>query len=62
MGYTLKKLDKPTAGSGAPSTGSRFAYLAWDKDLVSFPDTDENNVMLTGQPVFKDGKGLFFLS
>lgn len=58
MAYTFKKVDKPAAGSGAPNTGSRFAYLAWDKDLVSFPDTDENNVMLTGQPVFKDGKGL----
>ncbi len=58
MAYTFKKVDKPVAGSGAPNTGSRFAYLAWDKDLVSFPDTDENNVMLTGQPVFKDGKGL----
>lgn len=58
MAYTFKKVDKPAAGSGAPNTGSRFAYLAWVKDLVSFPDTDENNVMLTGQPVFKNGKGL----
>lgn len=58
MAYTFKKVDKPVAGSGAPNTGSRFAYLAWTKDLVSFPDTDENNVMLTGQPVFKNGKGL----
>ena len=58
MTYILKKVDKPAAGSGAPNTGSRFAYLAWDKDLVSFPDTNENNVLLTGQPVFKDGKGL----
>lgn len=58
MAYTFKKVDKPAAGSGAPNTGSRFAYLAWIKDLVSFPDTDDNNVMLTGQPVFKDGKGL----
>lgn len=57
-GYTLKKLDKPSAGAGAPNTGSRFAYLAAVKDLVSFPDTDDNNVMLTGQPVFKEGKGL----
>lgn len=58
MAYILKKVDKPAAGSGAPNTGSRFAYLAWDKDLVSFPDTNENNVLLTGQPVFKNGKGL----
>lgn len=58
MSYKLKKLDKPTSGSGAPSTGSRFAYLAWTQDLVSFPDTDDKNVLLTGQPVFKDGKGL----
>lgn len=58
MAYTFKKVDKPAAGSGAPNTGSRFAYLALTKDLVSFPDTDDNNVMLTGQPVFKDGKGL----
>ena len=58
MAYTFKKVDKPAAGSGAPNTGSRFAYLAWDKDLVSFPDTDDSNVMLTGQPVFKNGKGL----
>lgn len=58
MSYILKKVDKPTAGSGAPNTGSRFAHLALVKDLVSFPDTDDNNVMLTGQPVFKDGKGL----
>lgn len=57
-GYTLKKLDKPSAGAGAPNTGSRFAYLAAVKDLVSFPDTDDNNVLLTGQPVFKEGKGL----
>lgn len=58
MSYKFKKLDKPTSGSGAPSTGSRFAYLAWTQDLVSFPDTDDKNVLLTGQPVFKDGKGL----
>lgn len=58
MSYKLKKLDKPASGSGAPSTGSRFAYLAWTQDLVSFPDTDDKNVLLTGQPVFKDGKGL----
>lgn len=58
MAYTFKKVDKPVAGSGAPNTGSRFAYLAWIKDLVSFPDTDDSNVMLTGQPVFKEGKGL----
>ena len=58
MAYTFKKVDKPAAGSGAPNTGSRFAYLALTKDLVSFPYTDDNNVMLTGQPVFKDGKGL----
>ena len=58
MGYTFKKLNKPAAGVGAPSTGSRFAYLAWTQDLVSFPDTDENNVVLTGQPVFKPGKSL----
>lgn len=57
-GYTFKKLDKPAAGAGAPNTGSRFAYLAAVKDLVSFPDTDDNNVLLTGQPVFKEGKGL----
>lgn len=56
--YNFKKLDKPAAGAGAPSTGSRFAYLAHIPDLVSFPDTDENNVLLTGQPVFKEGKGL----
>ncbi len=58
MSYKFKKLDKPASGSGAPSTGSRFAYLAWTQDLVSFPDTDDKNVLLTGQPVFKDGKGL----
>lgn len=58
MAYTLKKLDRPAAGAGAPSVGSRFAYLAWANDIVSFPDTDENNVVLTGQPVFKEGKGL----
>lgn len=57
-GYTFKKLDRPAAGAGAPNTGSRFAYLAWTQDLVSFPDTDDKNVLLTGQPVFKDGKGL----
>lgn len=56
--YKLRKVDKPAAGSGAPNVGSRFAYLAWTPDLLSFPDTDENNVVLTGQPVFKDGKGL----
>ena len=56
--YKFKKLDKPASGSGAPSTGSRFAYLAWTQDLVSFPHTDDKNVLLTGQPVFKDGKGL----
>ncbi len=55
--YVFKKVDRPAAGSGAPSTGSRFAYLAWTQDLVSFPDTDEKNVMLIGQPVFKEGKG-----
>lgn len=58
MSYILKKLERPEAGSGAPSTGSRYAYLAWDKDLVSFPDTDDKNVRLIGLPVFKDGKGL----
>lgn len=58
MGYTLKKVDRPAAGAGAPNTGSRFAYLAWTQDLVSFPDTDDNNVLLTGQPVFKNGAGL----
>ena len=57
-GYTFKKLDRPAAGAGAPSTGSRYAYLAWTQDLVSFPDTDDKNVLLTGEPVFKDGKGL----
>lgn len=56
--FTPKKIDKPAAGSGAPKTGSRFAYLAWIPELVSFPETDTNNVLLTGQPVFKDGKGL----
>lgn len=56
--YVIKKLDKPSAGAGAPNTGSRFAYLAAVKDLVSFPDTDDSNVVLTGQPVFKEGKGL----
>jgi hypothetical protein len=57
-GYTLRKIDKPAAGAGAPTTGARFAYLAWTEDLVSFPDTDDKNVLLIGQPVFKDGKGL----
>lgn len=56
--FTLKKVDRPASGSGAPNTGSRFAYLAWTQDLVSFPDTDDKNVLLTGQPVFKEGKGL----
>lgn len=56
--FQLKKVDRPSSGSGAPNTGSRFAYLAWTQDLVSFPDTNENNVLLNGQPVFKDGKGL----
>lgn len=58
MPYIFKKVDRPAAGAGAPSTGSRFAYLAWTQDLVSFPDTNDKNVLLTGQPVFKDGKGL----
>lgn len=56
--YTFKKLDRPAAGAGAPSIGAKFAYLALVDDLVSFPDTDENNVRLLGEPVFKDGKGL----
>ena len=56
--YKFQKVDRPSAGAGAPNTGSRFAYLAWTQDLVSFPDTDDKNVLLTGQPVFKDGKGL----
>ena len=58
MAYILKKVDRPVSGAGAPNVGSRFAYLAWTQDLVSFPDTDDNNVLLTGQPVFKNGKGL----
>ncbi|MEC5156650.1 hypothetical protein [Chryseobacterium sp. MP_3.2] len=56
--YQFRKVDRPASGAGAPNVGSRFAYLAWTQDLVSFPDTDDNNVLLTGQPVFKDGKGL----
>lgn len=56
--YTFKKLDRPVAGSGAPTTGSRFAYLARLKDVVSFPDTDANGVRLVGLPVFKPGSGL----
>ena len=58
MSYQFKKLDRPASGAGAPSTGSRFAYLAWTQDLVSFPDTDDKNVVLNGLPVFKEGKGL----
>ena len=54
--YTLKKLDKPGTGSGAPINAGRFAYLALRDDLVSFPDTDANNLLLVGQPVFKEGK------
>jgi hypothetical protein len=58
MSYKLKKLDKPAPGSGAPSTGNRFAYLVAVEDLLSFPDTDANNVVLNGQPVFKEGKAM----
>lgn len=56
--YKLKKLDRPATGAGAPINAKRFAYLALVEDLVSFPDTDDNNVLLVGQPVFKEGKGL----
>lgn len=56
--YKLKKLDKPVTGSGAPINAGRFAYLALRDDLVSFPNTDANKVLLVGQPVFKEGKGL----
>ncbi|MBO6184207.1 MAG: hypothetical protein J6O88_05855 [Chryseobacterium sp.] len=56
--YKLKKLDKPGTGSGAPNNAGRFAYLALRDDLVSFPNTDANKVLLVGQPVFKEGKGL----
>jgi len=56
--YSLRKLNKPSAGTGAPSSAGRFAYLALVEDLVSFPNTDENGVLLVGQPVFKEGKGL----
>lgn len=56
--YKLKKLDRPSSGAGAPTVGSRFAYLAAVEDLISFPDTDANNVLLQGQPVFKENTGL----
>ncbi|WP_050381272.1 hypothetical protein [Chryseobacterium sp. Hurlbut01] len=56
--YKLKKLDRPVSGAGAPTVGSRFAYLAAVEDLISFPDTDANNVLLQGQPVFKENTGL----
>ncbi|MFC7345981.1 hypothetical protein ACFQO9_04520 [Chryseobacterium zhengzhouense] len=58
MTYSLKKLNKPATGAGAPINAGRFAYLAFVEDLVSFPNTDGNNVLLVGQPVFKEGKGL----
>ena len=54
MAYTLKKLEK--AGTGAASPGGRFAYIALVDDLVSFPNTDDNGVVLQGQPVYKEGK------
>lgn len=54
MSYKLTKLDK--TGSGAAAPGGRFAYLALVDDLVSFPDTDDKNVLLQGQPVYKEGK------
>lgn len=56
--YQLKKLNRPATGAGAPINAGRFAYLAFVEDLVSFPNTDSNNVLLVGQPVFKEGKGL----
>ncbi|KFF26867.1 DUF1398 domain-containing protein [Chryseobacterium vrystaatense] len=58
MSYTLKKLIKPSAGAGAPTTGNRFAFLLPVDNAVSFPDTDANNVMLNGQPVYKEGTAL----
>ena len=58
MAFNFRKIDKPAAGAGAAKTGSRFAYLAWTQDLVSFPSTDANGVMLVGSPVFKPNKGL----
>lgn len=57
MSYKLKNLGKPASGAGAPSLGSRHAYVALVDDLLSFPDTDDKNVLLLGQPVFKEGKG-----
>ena len=56
--YNLKKLNKPSAGAGAPTTGNRFAYLAAVEDLKSFPDPDGNNVVLNGQPVFEEGTAM----
>jgi hypothetical protein len=56
--YSLKKLNKPAAGAGSPTTGNRFAYLVAVEDLVSFPDPDGNNVVLNGQPVFQEGKAM----
>ncbi|VEH19672.1 Uncharacterised protein [Chryseobacterium nakagawai] len=58
MSYTLKKLSKPAAGAGAPTTGNKYAYLVPVDDLVSHPNPDGNNVLLVGQPVFKENKGM----
>ncbi len=58
MAYTLKPVNKPAAGAGAPGAKPRYAYIALVDDILSFPTLDETGVELDGDITMKTGKNM----